>query len=84
MPMLRETTFFVGGLVTIALGVLLAAGLYLAGAGVEFVDAWLACGIAVGFGAFFLHVSREEHRDRRRFLAEAAQEPSAPPGSGPP
>ena len=80
--MLRETTFLIGGILTIALGVLLGAGLYLAGAGVEYVDAWLASGIAVGFGAFFLYVARDEHRDRLDFLARAAPEPSDEGTSG--
>ena len=73
--MLRETTFWIGGLLTMALGVLLALGLFFAGAGFEFADAWLGCGIAVGFGGFFLYVSREEHRDRLAFLENAANGP---------
>jgi hypothetical protein len=81
--MLRETTFLIGGVLTVALGVLLGAGLYLAGAGVEYFDAWLASGIAVGFGAFFLYVARDEHRDRLEFLAQAEKEPSDGAGSGP-
>jgi hypothetical protein len=81
--MLRETTFLIGGGITIALGLLLAAGLFFAGAGVEFFDAWLASGIAVGFGAFFIYVAREEHRDRLAFLASAEKEPPTESGSGP-
>lgn len=81
--MLRETTFGIGGALTIALGVLLGVGLYLAGAGWEFFDAWLASGIAVGFGAFFLYVARAEHLDRLAFLARAEEEPPMEPGSGP-
>jgi len=81
--MLRETTFLIGGWITVALGVLLAFGLYSAGAGVEFVDAWLASGIAVGFGAFFLYVARDEHRDRLEFLRKAEESPPEPPGPGP-
>ncbi len=80
--MLRETTFWIGGFLTVALGVLLGAGLFFAGAGVEFVDAWLACGLAVGFGAFFLYVAREEHRDRLAFLADAEKERPGEPRSG--
>jgi hypothetical protein len=80
--MLRETTFFIGGLLTVALGVLLAAGLYLAGAGVEYIDAWLACGLAVVLGAFFLYVARDEHRDRLAFLADAEKERPEEPRSG--
>jgi hypothetical protein len=81
--MLRETTFRIGGWVTIALGILLAFGLYYAGAGIEYVDAWLASGLAVGFGAFFLYVARDEHRDRLAFLERAEKEASEPPGRGP-
>jgi len=81
--MLRETIFGIGGVLTIGLGVLFAAGLYLAGAGVEFFDAWLASGIAVGFGAFFLYVARSEHQERRAFLARSSNEPPNVPGSGP-
>ena len=73
--MLRETTFWVGGVLTAGLGVALAAGLYWSGAGVEFIDAWLASGIAVGFGAFFVYVARAEHRERRAFL-ESVEEDS--------
>ncbi|MGA8710315.1 MAG: hypothetical protein WB786_03680 [Thermoplasmata archaeon] len=78
--MLRETTFGIGGILTIALGVLFAAGLFLAGAGFEYASAWLACGIAVGFGAFFLYVARDEHRDRLSFLAEVEKERPDVPG----
>ena len=81
--MLRETTFLVGGGLTIALGILLDVGLFLAGAGVEYFDAWLAGGIAVGLGAFFVYVAREEHRDRLAFLADIEKEPPTEPGPGP-
>lgn len=81
--MLRETTFWVGGIVTIALGVALATGLYLSGAGVEFWDAWLASGLAVGFGAFFIYVARDEHRDRLAFLAKSEESSPDSPGTGP-
>jgi hypothetical protein len=81
---LRETTFRIGGVLTIILGVSLAYGLFNAGAGVEYFDAWLAAGIAVGFGAFFLYVARDEARVRREFLesVESSAEPSS--GSRPP
>lgn len=82
--MLRETTFLVGGALTIALGIALGLGLFLSGAGIEFVDAWLAAGIAVGFGAFFLHVSRDEARNRREFLRAAENGAIPPPGPGRP
>ena len=65
---LRETQFFVGGLLTIALGLALAAGLYWAGVGWEYFPAWLGVGMSVGFGGFFLWVARDEHRARLAFL----------------
>jgi hypothetical protein len=76
--MFRETTFRVGGILTIALGVALAYGLFVAGAGVEFTDAWLAAGISIGFGAFFLHVAAEEARNRREFLRSSEKEGNTP------
>jgi len=82
--MMRETTFWIGGVLTIALGVLLGAGLFFAGAGVEFADAWIACGLAVGFGALFIYVAREEHRHRLTFLADAEKEPPEEPRLGHP
>lgn len=66
--MLRETTFRIGGALTVALGAGLAYGLYSAGAGIDFLDAWLAAGISVGFGAFFLYVAHDEARTRQEFL----------------
>lgn len=82
--MLRETTFRLGGLLTIGLGVALAYGLFAAGAGIEFVDAWLGAGIAVGLGAFFLYVARDEGRVRREFLRSAEDEGKFPPDRGAP
>jgi len=78
--MYRETTFRIGGVLTIALGVALAYGLFLANAGVEFIDAWLAAGIAVGFGGFFLFVARDEGRTRREYLRAAEEGDESPPG----
>jgi len=80
--MLRETTFWLGGFLTIGLGLALVAGLVWAGAGLEFVDAYLGGGLAVGFGSFFVYVGREEHRERLEFLARTEQELSEPPRSG--
>jgi hypothetical protein len=82
--MLRETTFWIGGVLTIGLGIALGAGLFWAGAGFEFFDAWLASGIAVGFGAFFVYVGRGEHRERLAFLARTEEELAPPPRSGSP
>jgi hypothetical protein len=75
---LRETTFIVGGALTIGLGIALAYGLFVSGAGWEFVDAWLAAGIAVGFGAFFIYVGRAEAADRRRYLKEIEEDHQIP------
>jgi hypothetical protein len=80
--MLRETTFVIGGGLTIALGVALLIGLYLAGAGLIYFEAWLAGGIAVGFGAFFIYVGRDETRVRRAELH--ALDPGAAQPPGPP
>jgi len=80
--MLRETTFWLGGILTIALGVALAASLVWIGAGIDYFEAWLGCGIAVLFGAFFLHVSRDEHRTRLAFLEESEGGSGPGPGSG--
>jgi hypothetical protein len=80
---LRETTFRVGGILTIALGVLLASGLVWAGAGIEFSDAYLGAALAVGFGAFFMYVGSAETKERRAFLASVeppgSESPRAPP-----
>ena len=65
---LRETTFIVGGALTIGLGIALGYALYWTGAGFEFFGAWLAAGLAIGLGAFFVHVGRAEGRERRREL----------------
>ena len=81
--MLRETTFFVGGAVVIALGVLLGFGLWYAGAGVVYWSAWLSAGISVGLGAFFLRVGREARAYRRAWLSELEKGNPPPPG-GPP
>jgi hypothetical protein len=69
--MLRETTFLIGGGLTIAMGLLLAGGLVWAGAGWEFFNAYLAAGLAVGFGVLFFAVGQAEGSARRRELAEA-------------
>ncbi|HYA57013.1 MAG TPA: hypothetical protein VEH57_00885 [Thermoplasmata archaeon] len=76
--MLRETTFLVGGALTIALGVALGAGLLWAGAGWDYVGAWLAAGMAVGFGWFFVYVARDEGRQRRQFLREQEKGEGSP------
>jgi hypothetical protein len=76
--MLRETTFVLGGALTVGLGLLLGVGLFLSGAGLEFYTAWLAAGIAVGLGAFFVSVGRSEGRERRRAL-RALEEGDAGP-----
>ncbi|HTT16761.1 MAG TPA: hypothetical protein VMH49_05340 [Thermoplasmata archaeon] len=81
--MLRSTTFFLGGGVVIALGLALGAGLWWAGAGVAYATAWLAAGIAVGLGSFFVAVGRQARAYRRRWLREVEAGREPPPG-GPP
>lgn len=71
---LRETTFVVGGGLTIGLGIALGAGLYLAGAGFVYFDAWLSALLAVGFGVFFVYVGRSEGAERRRRLRELEED----------
>ncbi len=77
--MLRETTFLIGGSLTVALGLLLAGGLAWAGAGLDFFGGYIAAGLAVAFGAFFFWVGGAEGRERRRALAELEGGPSRPP-----
>ncbi|MCI4364804.1 MAG: hypothetical protein L3K10_01890 [Thermoplasmata archaeon] len=77
----RENTFWIGGFLTIGLGIALIAGLVWAGAGAEFASAYLAAGMAGGFGVFFVYVGRAEARERRVFLSASgppAQNPSEP------
>ena len=81
---LRETTFVIGGVLTIGLGIALGAGRGVAGAGLEFFDAWLASGLAVGFGAGFLYVGRSEGRERRRELRRLEEGFERPEGPRPP
>jgi hypothetical protein len=80
---LRETTFFLGGALVVALGVLLGFGLWFSGAGYLYWSAWLAAGIAVGLGAFFVWVGRDARAFRREWL-RAAEEGRPPPPGGPP
>jgi len=80
---LRETTFFVGGGAVVGLGVALGFGLWLSGAGVDFWTAWLAAGIAVGLGGFFVRVGADARAFRRQWLRALEQGRPPPPG-GPP
>jgi hypothetical protein len=57
---LRETTFVIGGTLTVGLGLALAAGLLLSHAGLDYNDSWLSVGIAVGLGVFFIYVGQTE------------------------
>lgn len=79
--MLRETTFLIGGALVIGLGVALAAGLAWSGAGWVYFNGWVAVGIALGLGAFFVYVARQEGQARRQFLASNA--PDSDPGRSP-
>lgn len=75
---LRETTFIIGGGLTIGLGVALGVGLAVAGAGWGYLSAWTGAGLAVAFGVFFVSVGRAEGAERRRELARLEAE--AAPG----
>jgi hypothetical protein len=79
----RETTFFVGGVLSVALAVLLGIGLAWSGAGLAYGGIWLAAAICAGFGAFFLYVGRDLHRYRQEYLA-AIEAGRPPPPGGPP
>lgn len=81
--MLRERTFAVGGVIVIALGVLLGTGLAWAGAGIDYWSAWLAAAFSVGLGAFFLYVGRAARSYRQRWLRDVEGGRPPPPG-GPP
>ena len=81
--MLRERTFFAGGAIVIAVGLALGVGLALSGAGISYASAWLASGIAVGLGVFFLYVGREAQAYRRTWMREVEAGRPPPPG-GPP
>jgi hypothetical protein len=60
----RETAFWIGGTLTIGLGLTFAVLLVWAGAGVEFSSAYLGVALAVVLGAFFLYVAGAERRAR--------------------
>ncbi|MCI4372791.1 MAG: hypothetical protein L3K02_04015 [Thermoplasmata archaeon] len=84
--MLRETTFWVGGALTIGLGLALAAGLVWAGAGPDFSSAYLGSAFGVVLGSFFLYVGSAEARARRASLSEgdrAGEEPRTGPDRPP-
>ena len=81
--MLRETTFFAGGIAVIVVGVILGVALWWTGAGLEFWGAWLGAGMMVGLGAFFWSVGRDAQAYRRRWLKETEEGRPPPPG-GPP
>lgn len=66
--MLPESTFVLGGALTLGLGLALAVGLLWAGAGLAFPEAWFAVVLAVGFGGFFVAVGRGAARERRAEL----------------
>ncbi len=76
--MLRETSFVIGGALTVALGIALVAGLVWAGAGVVYFNAWLAAAIAMGLGAFFIKVGRDAGEDRREALRRLEREGEGP------
>jgi hypothetical protein len=80
--MTRESAFWVGGALTIALGLAFAAGLVWAGAGLEYTSAYRGVGFAVVLGSFFLYVAGGEARERASLLAETAPDPADDPSNG--
>jgi hypothetical protein len=62
--MARETTFWIGGVLTIVLGPVFAGLLVWAGAGVDFYSAYLGVALALVLGSFFLYVAGAESRAR--------------------
>lgn len=82
--MLKETAFVVGGLITLALGVMLLVVLVLAGGTGEPLGSWLAAGAALVLGAFFLVVARDARRYRTEYLAAAEEGRELPPEGPPP
>jgi hypothetical protein len=82
---LRETTFWLGGALTIGLGLALAAGLVWAGAGLDYITAYLGAAFGVVLGAFFIYVGGAEARERRKYLADVEASPeTAGPWDRPP
>ncbi len=82
--MQRETTFRLGGGIAIGLGLALAAGLAWAGESVGALGAWMAAGLSVIFGVFFVHVAGEAHRARAEYLEAVSEGRPPPPGGLPP
>ncbi|HXQ48369.1 MAG TPA: hypothetical protein VN842_01120 [Thermoplasmata archaeon] len=76
--MLRETTFWLGGALTIGLGLALAAGLVWAGASLDYFAGYMGVAFGVALGSFFIYVGGAEARERRAFLAEADRSSQAP------
>jgi hypothetical protein len=79
---LRETQFLVGGALLIAAGGVFLAALAWSGAGFLYFGAWLGGLLAIGFGAFFVHVARAEGQERRARLREVDE--TSGPGPRPP
>jgi len=75
---LRETTFVVGGGLTVALGAALVVGLALGGAGVAYFGAWLGGGLTIGMGAFCVYSGRAETRERRKDLDRVESDSGTP------
>jgi hypothetical protein len=79
----RESVFWVGGGLSIALGVALGLALWVAGAGYEYAGAWFAAFGASGFGVFCLYVARDLQRYRAAYV-RAIEAGLPPPPGGPP
>ncbi|MCI4342766.1 MAG: hypothetical protein L3J92_01430 [Thermoplasmata archaeon] len=72
--MTREKTFWIGGALTIGLGLAFAVGLVWAGAGVEFSSSYLAVAFALVLGSFFLYVAGAEARERASSQARSGRD----------
>ena len=71
---LRERVFEIGGLLTIALGILFVAFLLNAGAGPVYFTYYVTPAWLFAFGGFFLWVGRAARNERRRSLMRLESE----------
>lgn len=78
--MLLERVFLIGGILTILLGSLLASSDVLAGTLVEYPPFIEAAVLMIGFGIFFLYVSRDARRERLKLLRLGDRPPRPPDG----
>jgi hypothetical protein len=65
VEVLRESTFRLGGALTVVLGLAFAAGLAWAGAGADYFTAYVGAAFGVVLGSFFIYVGGAEARERQ-------------------